>query len=153
MLRLRERPHDDVERDVVCEGWRLSEGCDRGSERQRRKAIPHAPRPYLRTRTNGWPHPSVAINSIALAPASSLTRSSPSGRGVGWQRKGEVLARVGAAFFRYKTILGDGLQARTTVGRAVESVLVCNVLNRITALGRPQSFAIGRRRSLVLGVV
>ena len=48
------------------------------------------------------------------------------------------------AIFRYKSILGDGLRARTAAGQAVESVLACNVLNRMTELGRPESFAIGR---------
>ena len=53
-------------------------------------------------------------------------------------------ARVENAVFRYKSILGDGLRARTPSGQAVESLLACNVLNRMTELGRPQSFAIGR---------
>ena len=53
-------------------------------------------------------------------------------------------ARVENAFFRYKSILGDRLRARTAAGQVVESVLACNVLNRITELGRPESFAIGR---------
>ncbi len=53
-------------------------------------------------------------------------------------------ARVENAFFRYKSILGDRLRARTAAGQVVESVLACNVLNRITEFGRPESFAIGR---------
>ena len=53
-------------------------------------------------------------------------------------------ARVENAIFRYKSILGDGLRARTPGGQAVESRLGCNVLNRMTELGRPRSFAIGR---------
>ena len=53
-------------------------------------------------------------------------------------------ARVENAIFRYKSILGDGLRARTAAGQEVESVLACNVLNRMTELGRPESFAIGR---------
>ena len=32
---------------------------------------------------------------------------------------------------------------RTAAGQVVESVLVCNVLNRMSELGRPESFAIG----------
>ena len=53
-------------------------------------------------------------------------------------------ARVENAFFRYKSILGDRLRGRTRVAQDVESVLACNVLNRMTELGRPQSFAIAR---------
>jgi len=32
--------------------------------------------------------------------------------------------------FRYKSIMGDGLRARTPAGQATEAVLACNVLNR-----------------------
>ena len=53
-------------------------------------------------------------------------------------------ARVENAFFRYKTIIGDGLRARTPGGRTVEALLACNILNTMTAMGRPASYAIGR---------
>ena len=53
-------------------------------------------------------------------------------------------ARVENAFFRYKTIIGDGLRARTSGGRTVEVLLACNMLNAMTAMGRPASYAIGR---------
>ena len=45
-------------------------------------------------------------------------------------------ARVENAFFRYKSIIGDGLRARTPGGRTVEAVVACNVLNAMTASGR-----------------
>ena len=48
------------------------------------------------------------------------------------------------AFFRYKTIIGDGLRARSAGGRDVEASLACRVLNRMTELGRPESCAISR---------
>ena len=48
------------------------------------------------------------------------------------------------AFFRYKAIIGDGLRARSPGGRHVEASLACDVLNRMTALGRPKSTAIRR---------
>ncbi len=51
-------------------------------------------------------------------------------------------ARVENAFFRYKTIIGDRLHARTTSAQATEAVLACSILNRMTALGRPASFAL-----------
>ena len=51
--------------------------------------------------------------------------------------------RVENAFFRYKSIIGEALRARTPGGQVVEALLACNVLNRMTELGRPVSFAIG----------
>ncbi len=53
-------------------------------------------------------------------------------------------ARVENAFFRYKSIIGDGLRARTPGGRTVEALLACNMLNTMTDMGRPASYAIGR---------
>ena len=50
----------------------------------------------------------------------------------GYQRQ----ARVENAVFRYKSIIGDGLRARTPGGRQTETLLACNVLNRMTELGR-----------------
>ena len=53
-------------------------------------------------------------------------------------------ARVENAFFRYKSIVGDGLRARSASGQRREAVLACHVLNRMTELGRPVSCRIGR---------
>ncbi len=53
-------------------------------------------------------------------------------------------ARVENAFFRYKSIIGDGLRARSPAGQGTEAVLACNILNQMTALGRPASYGIGR---------
>ena len=52
--------------------------------------------------------------------------------------------RVENTFFRYKSILGDALRARTSGGQEAEALLACNVLNRMTELGRPKSYGIGR---------
>ena len=38
-------------------------------------------------------------------------------------------ARVENAFFRYKSILGDGLRARSPAGQTIETVLAYNSLN------------------------
>ena len=51
-------------------------------------------------------------------------------------------ARVENGFFRYTSIIGDGLRARTPAGQATEAVLACNVLNRMIELGRPVSHRI-----------
>jgi hypothetical protein len=52
--------------------------------------------------------------------------------------------RVENAFFRYKSIIGDGLRARSPAGQGSEAVLSCEILNRMTDLGRPASYSIGR---------
>ena len=38
-------------------------------------------------------------------------------------------ARVENAFIRYKSIIGDGLRAKTPGGRTAETLLACNILN------------------------
>ena len=58
----------------------------------------------------------------------------------GYHRQG----RVENTFFRYKSIIGDGLRARSPAGQGSEVVLGCEILNRMTTLGRPVSYRIGR---------
>ena len=53
-------------------------------------------------------------------------------------------ARVENAFFRYTSIIGDGLRAKTPGGRTAETLLACNILNTMTDMGRPNSCAMGR---------
>ena len=53
-------------------------------------------------------------------------------------------SRVENTFFRYKSIIGDGLRARSSAGQGSEVVLGCEILNRMTELGRPVSYRIGR---------
>ena len=53
-------------------------------------------------------------------------------------------ARVENAFFRYKSIIGGGLRARSPAGQGTEAVLACNLLNQMTARGKPVSYGIGR---------
>ena len=52
-------------------------------------------------------------------------------------------ARVENAFFRYKSIIGGRLRARHPMAQETEAAIACNILNRMTELGRPASFAIG----------
>ena len=40
-------------------------------------------------------------------------------------------SRVENAFFRYKSIIGDGLRARSPAGQGSEVVLGCEILNRM----------------------
>jgi hypothetical protein len=44
--------------------------------------------------------------------------------------------------FRYKRIVGDHLRARTRRREETEALLGVNVVNRMTALGMPESRAI-----------
>ena len=55
-------------------------------------------------------------------------------------------ARVENAFFRYKSIIGDSLHARSSAGQGTEAVLACNILNQMTQRGRTMSYAIGSDR-------
>lgn len=71
------------------------------------------------------------------------------GREPGRRRWKKVLgyhrqARVENAFFRYKSIIGPGLRACSPSGQEREAVLACNILSRMTELGRPKSYSIGR---------
>ena len=52
-------------------------------------------------------------------------------------------ARAENAFFRYKSTVGDRVRARHPEAREVEVVVACNILNRLTELGRAESYAIG----------
>ena len=51
-------------------------------------------------------------------------------------------ARAENAFFRYKSIIGGRLRARHSKAQEIEASIACNILNRMTELGRPASFAI-----------
>ena len=53
-------------------------------------------------------------------------------------------ARAENAFFRYKSIVGDRFRARDLRAQAAEASIACNILNRMTELGRPASVAVRR---------
>ena len=53
-------------------------------------------------------------------------------------------SRVENTFFRYTSLIGDGLRARGPARQGSEVVLGCEILNRMTELGRPVSYRIGR---------
>ncbi len=59
---------------------------------------------------------------------------------VGYHRQ----AQVENAFFRLKTIHWDRMRARGEDAQQVEAVIACNILNRVTEFGRPESYAIGK---------
>ena len=53
----------------------------------------------------------------------------------GYYRQSEVEN----VFFRYKKLIGDELRARNENSRRVESIIACNILNRLKVLGSLQS--------------
>ena len=48
-------------------------------------------------------------------------------------------SKVENTFYRYKTIIGKKLRARTEESREVELILGCQILNRFLELGRCES--------------
>jgi hypothetical protein len=64
---------------------------------------------------------------------------------IGWQRRSGYNRRslVETAMYRYKTIIGQRLHARTLSSQQVEAKVGCNVLNRMTSFGMPASIRIG----------
>ena len=60
---------------------------------------------------------------------------------IGWQRSSGYSRRsiVETAIYRYKTIIGRRLHARTLSNQKTEAKIGCNVLNRMTHLGMPVS--------------
>ena len=61
--------------------------------------------------------------------------------------------RVENAFFRYKSVIGDGLRPRSPAGQGSEVVLGCEILNRMTTLGRPSVVLHRQVRILSVGIV
>jgi len=60
---------------------------------------------------------------------------------MGWQRRPGYNRRslVATAVYRYKTIIGRRLQARTLPKQRTEAKIGCNVLNQMTSSGMPAS--------------
>ena len=63
---------------------------------------------------------------------------------ISWQRSSGYCRRslVETAMYRYKTIIGRRLQARTLPNQRTEAKIGCDVLNRMTHLGMPASVRI-----------
>ena len=61
-----------------------------------------------------------------------------------WRRESGYYqqSRVENTFYRYKTILGKKLRARTEESREVETILGCKILNRFLDLGRCESMLV-----------
>ena len=63
---------------------------------------------------------------------------------MGWQRSSGYNRRSLAetAMYRYKTVVGRRLHARTLTKQRNETKVGCNVLNRMTTLGLPATVRI-----------
>jgi hypothetical protein len=63
---------------------------------------------------------------------------------LGWQRRSGYGRRslVETAMYRYKTIIGRRLHARTLPNQQIEAKIGCNALNRMTSLGMPVSIRV-----------
>ena len=83
---------------------------------------------------------SVADETTATQRGRHLAMIARHGR-MGWQRRSGYNRRslVETAMFRYKTIIGRRLRARTLPNQRTEAKIGCNVLDRMTALGMPTS--------------
>ena len=73
----------------------------------------------------------ISRRTRSAAPDRTTRRLSEIGRRR-WKKEAgsHQQALVENGSFRYKSIMGDGLRARTPAGQATEAVLACNVLNR-----------------------
>jgi transposase len=82
----------------------------------------------------------VAHETTASQPDIHLTTIAKHGR-MSWQRSSGYNRRslVETAMFRYKTVIGRRLHARTLPNQRTEAKVGCNVLNRMTGLGMPVS--------------
>jgi hypothetical protein len=58
---------------------------------------------------------------------------------IGWQRRSGYTRRSLAetGMYRYKTIVGRRLHARTLPNQRIEAKIGCTVINRMTGLGMP----------------
>ena len=110
--------------------------------------------PIYRAVAERQPDPPVAviIPPRATAVPSPTADTTPSQRDqhirtiqdkgrLGWQKAvGYGRRSLGeTAMFRYKTIIGRGLRARTLPAQKTEARVACSVLNRMTRLGMPVS--------------
>jgi transposase len=82
----------------------------------------------------------VASETTATQRDKHFTTIAEHGR-MSWQRSSGYNRRslVETAMFRYKTVTGRRLHARTLSNQRTEAKIGCNVLNRMTGLGMPVS--------------
>ena len=61
-----------------------------------------------------------------------------------WEKKSRYSKRslVENAMYRYKTIIGSQMRARSLAGQRVEASLGCKILNVMAGLGMPESYRV-----------
>src|SRR5208337_3948293 len=86
---------------------------------------------------------SVARGTTATQRDRHIAEIEEHGR-MGWQRRSGYNRRslVETAMYRYKTVVGRRLHARTLPNQRTEAKIGCNVLNRMTTLGMPATVRI-----------
>jgi transposase len=86
---------------------------------------------------------SVAGETTATQRDRHLTMIDEHGR-MGWQRRSGYNRRnlVETTMFRYKTVIGRRLQARTLSNQKTEAKIGRNVLNRVARLGMPAAIRV-----------
>ena len=86
----------------------------------------------------------VATPSIAMRQRNRNIRSIRRGGRRRWHTASGCSRRslVETAMFRFKHIVGREFRARTWAGQQTEALLGCRILNRMTALGMPQSVVV-----------
>ena len=86
-----------------------------------------------------WSRPAVAARDRTIMVVKQLGRRR-------WKKVSgsHRQSRVENTCFRYTSMIGEGLRARSPAGQGSEVVLGCAILNRMTALGRPVSYRLDR---------
>lgn len=104
-------------------------------QRQARAAIPPQHNAKI------WQHGNTKAER--LARDENLRRIRQIGRAT-WKRECGYHRRslAEATMFRLKTIFGDRVTARSFAGQAAQVLVRCATLNRLTQLGRPESYAV-----------
>lgn len=133
-IRLIDQVTDDIERVTADAAYDTLAIYDAAAHRGAEVVVPPA-----RTAT-------VSRRRVPRCPARDRTVRSVEDLGrrrwkreSGYHRQGTVEN----AFFRYKQIIGPRMRARGRRAQEVETLLACNILNRMTGFARPKSYPIG----------
>jgi hypothetical protein len=90
------------------------------------------------------PRPTATVSDSGTTRRDAHLRTIEKHGRIGWQRRSGYCRRslVETAMFRYKTIIGRRLHARTLPNQKTEARIGCEVLNRMSNLGMPVSVRI-----------
>jgi hypothetical protein len=90
------------------------------------------------------PRSTAVLSEAGATQRDDHLRSSQDHGRIGWQRRSGYGRRslVETTMYRYKTIIGRRLHARTLPTQQTEATIACNALNRMTRLDMPISVRI-----------